>query len=394
VPRLRLEGFLSSSSLSTCRRVFARAALVLCPLLAACGGDTPQTITNVREGPRKTDFRPASTAERFGLMGNNNPHGGNPHGGMQMPGMPGMDQGSPGFEFTTPEGWQEKNPPGTMRAVDFRIGSSPDVECYLSVVQGGVAANVLRWRKQMGLEPITPAAVQGLPQSEFLGQGGTLVDLEGTFAGMGQSEPRTGYRMLGLIVDEPGRTVTLKMVGPSDEVVAEKENFLALAKSFRAAAAAASPMPSSPSGEEGGTPFAWDAPSEWEVRSGHQMRVVTYGPKDSPDTECYVFVLSGAGGGLEANVARWCQQMGQPPLDAAAIEALPTIKVFGRDAKLVEINGNYTDMQGNQSAESEMLGVICELPAALVTVKMTGPKDIVEREKERFVAFCGSLRVR
>jgi len=348
-------------------------------LLAGCGDDSPKTITNIREGPATTDFKPSSTAERLGFT-----RGGqqmNPHHGMQA-------AGGGGFEYTTPDGWEERNPPGQMREVDFLVTRDPQIECYVSVVQGGIAANVLRWRKQMELEPITPAAVAGLPKEEFLGQSAVLVDLEGTFVGMGRSAPRPGSRMLGLLVEEPGRTVTLKMTGPAASVAEEREHFLALAKSFHskeAPAAAAAP--------EGGQPFAWDAPPEWELREGHPMRVVTFAPKGSEGTECYVTILSGGAGGVAANMQRWRDQMAQPQLTVAELDALKTVQVLGHDAKMIEINGSYTDMAGNKVGKASLLGVVCQLPEALVTVKMTGPTDVVEKEKDRFLAFCGSLRM-
>jgi hypothetical protein len=353
------------------------AAFGLLALVAACGEDSVQTIEDIRERPATTDFRPVPTAERFGFTRGG--HQGNPHGAAQA--------GAPGFEWTTPEGFEEKRPPGQMREVDFRLRRDPQVECYLSVAQGGIAANVLRWRKQMALEPISPAAVAGLPQEPFLGQGGVLVDLEGTFVGMGQSEPRPGYRMLGLLVEEPGRTVTLKMIGPAGVVAEERESFLALARSFKVAAAP--PPPSSP---EGDGALAWTAPAEWEQRPDQQMRVVTLAPRGVKGTECYVTILSGPAGGVEANLNRWREQMGQPRLGPADLAALRTVQVLGHAATLIEVIGNYTDMQGNKVEKAALLGLVCPLEGALLTVKMTGPSDVIAQEKDRFLAFCGSLR--
>lgn len=274
-----------------------------------------------------------------------------------------------------------------MREADFRITRDAQVECYVSVVQGGIAANVRRWYGQMQLEPISPAAIANLPTEEFLGQRGVLVDLEGTFAGMGKSEPREGYRMLGLLVEEPGRTVTLKMTGPTASVAEEHGRFLELAKSFRAGAA----QPEA--AEEGPGGLAWDVPEGWERQPDRQMRVVTFVPRDAASTECYVTILGGSGGGVEGNVQRWREQMDQSPLSSMELQALQTVPVLGADAKLVEINGHYTDMQGNEVAKATLLGVICPIQGALLTVKMTGPSDVVAKEKDRFLAFCRSLRL-
>jgi hypothetical protein len=50
-------------------------------------------------------------------------------------------------------------------------------------------------------------------------------------------------------------------------------------------------------------------------------------------------------------------------------------------------------MQGNQVGSASLLGVVCPVEGALLTVKMTGPKDVIENEKDRFLAFCRSLRL-
>jgi hypothetical protein len=355
------------------RRAAALGTFAILPLSLGCDAADP-TITDIREGPATTDFRAVGTAERFGMRGG---HGDSPHGAAARP--------TPGFEWTTPKGWEERRPPRQMREADFQLARDPEVECYLSVSQGGIAANVMRWRKQMGLEPIAPAAVASLPQHPFLGQGGILVDLEGTFVGMGQGEPRAGYRMLGLLVEEPGRTVTLKMTGPSAVVAEERERFLELAKSFRAA------EPPAATESEGG--LGWDAPQEWEKRPDQRMRIVTYAPRGTTGTECYITVLGGAGGGVEANLNRWRQQMGQPPLDERALAALEAIRVLDRDARLIEVAGNFTDMQGNQVQGAGLLGVVCPIDGALLTIKMTGPSDVIAKERDRFVAFCRSLRL-
>jgi hypothetical protein len=173
------------------------------------------------------------------------------------------------------------------------------------------------------------------------------------------------------------------MTGPAATVAAERERFLELAKSFREAEAAPAP--------DGGQ-LAWDAPPEWEPRKGHPMRLVTFAPRGAERTECFVTILPGTGGGTEANLQLWREQMGQPRLSAAEIGALERVPVLGRDGKLIEIVGDYTDVSGNKVEKAGLLGVVCEFPGALLTVKMTGPLDVLEKEKARFRAFCGSLR--
>jgi hypothetical protein len=127
--------------------------------------------------------------------------------------------------------------------------------------------------------------------------------------------------------------------------------------------------------------FTWTAPEGWTPGPAKQMRLVTFVPKDAPGVECYVTVLGGAAGGVEANVNRWRQQLHLAPLSADAVKALPTVPVLGRPAQMAEIDGGSVGM----------FGLVCELGSQTVFVKMTGPMDSLRAQRGQFVAFCKSL---
>ena len=95
---------------------------------------------------------------------------------------------------------------------------------------------------------------------------------------------------------------------------------------------------------------------------------------------------------MAANVNRWRDQMGQPDLSAAELDALPKIDMFGVRASLVEIDGVYTGMGDELKTEAKMLGTVALLGQTSVFVKMTGPREQVAAERDRFIAFCESLR--
>jgi hypothetical protein len=352
------------------RRFHAFTAL-LAVLVTGCD-DAPKEIEDVRERAATTSFQSVPTAERFGFNRSD------PHGAA-------AEARAPQLEWTTPEGWKDA-PPSQMRAADFRIARDPEAECYLSILPGGaggVLANVNRWRKQMGLEEIQPGDLDQLPRETLLGKPAILVDLEGVYAGMGEEGARAGYRMLGLVLEAPGSTIFLKMTGPAATVATERPRFLELAASLRPAV----PRESATTGG-----WAWDVPSGWEPRPRQPMRVVTLAPANSPGTECYVTVLAGPAGGIEANINRWRQQMGQPPLGEAELSELPVVKMTTGEARLVEVRGHFTGMRGEKLPDAALLGAVCPLPDSVLFVKMTGPADVVARERENFISFCGSLR--
>jgi hypothetical protein len=131
----------------------------------------------------------------------------------------------------------------------------------------------------------------------------------------------------------------------------------------------------------------WQAPEGWQEMPPKTMRLVSFQVGGSPDAECYVTLLNNDGGGIEANVNRWRQQMGQEPLTAADLAALPTITVLGKPSPMVEMAGTYMDKPGQA-----LVGLVCLLEGNAVFVKMTGPAEVLTAERARFTAFCESLQ--
>ncbi len=133
----------------------------------------------------------------------------------------GHDHGETGLIHGTPEGWTEK-PASAMRDLSFVFGEKGEAECYVARLPGaggGLAANVNRWRAQMGAEPLTEEQVAALPTRPLFGQPAHFVSVEGTFSpGMGNNATYPGYRLVGLILSAEAGAVFVKMTGPKDLV--------------------------------------------------------------------------------------------------------------------------------------------------------------------------------
>lgn len=136
-------------------------------------------------------------------------------------------------------------------------------------------------------------------------------------------------------------------------------------------------------------PLAYELPEGWKKEATSQFRTLNF--SFGEDGECYV---SRAGGGLEANLNRWREQMG---LEAASLEdfqALPKRKLFGMEATYAELDG---DFKGVGAAESKpnyrMVGLVLALPDVSFFVKMTGPKELVIANEGNFSKFCESLKL-
>jgi len=138
--------------------------------------------------------------------------------------------------------------------------------------------------------------------------------------------------------------------------------------------------------------FAWDVPDGWVQGPSRPMRVATFLAGEDRAVECYVSEVGG-GGGVEANLNRWCGQIGNPPLDQSAAQALPQIQVLGQPAPLLELRGDYHGMRGGVRKDSFLLGTIAVTGEQTLFVKMIGPVAQAEDQRQAFVSFCESLRL-
>lgn len=376
--------------------------LVLAALILGC--DAPPDRVVVTDTVERSEYRApvelnASSEERFRLALPQQQQA-----PMQMSSAPAESQPQL-FHFQVPEGWVEI-PPTSMRLINLRFGASGEGEAYLTFLSdggGGVAANVNRWRSQMGLEPLSEAEIAALPTKPLFGRPATFVDFEGTYSGMADPAPKPDYRLMGVLLEHGGQGIFVKVVGPKADMAGQEANLDLLLSTIHlnqdghshgdsppAAAPQTTNLAQAPA-ENGDSSdeLTWDGPEDWTQAPDRPMRLVTY---TVGDAECYIAVLGPGGGGLLANLNRWLGQFGQPPLDEAALAELPTIEVLGQETPLLEAQGDFTDMGGNLHTGQRLLGVACLLPDKSVFIKMTGPSAVVEAQRDAFIAFCESVR--
>ncbi|MBI5363794.1 MAG: hypothetical protein HZA53_11495, partial [Planctomycetes bacterium] len=281
-------------------RAFALGSAFVAGVVTACGGGERASVSTVAEARIVANRAPlsntASTAERLGV---------------RAPAPARRADDDSGLAWDLPRGWSVL-PPGPMRVASFRVAGDARAECWLSLLGGdggGLKANLDRWRTQMGLAPISVAELDALPRHTLLGGEGVLVDCTGKYTGMGAAGAATDARMLGLARVEPGGSAFLKLIGPSSVVAAERDAFLALARSLRVA--------HEPATDSNGAALAitsaqlaWKAPEGWVRAPDRATRVLTLLHGGDEDVECYVTTLPGAAGGVLANVNRWRGQLG------------------------------------------------------------------------------------
>lgn len=144
-------------------------------------------------------------------------------------------------------------------------------------------------------------------------------------------------------------------------------------------------------GEGGGAPeLRWTLPGGWHSLPPTATRRASF-RVDGADGS--LVVLPGGGGGLVANVDRWCGQMGLAPLGADGVARLERRSLLGLEAVLVDLAGDFRGMGAEALPDARLLGLIAERGSSTFFLKLVGPADVVEREREAFEALAASFEL-
>ena len=139
-----------------------------------------------------------------------------------------------------------------------------------------------------------------------------------------------------------------------------------------------------------GSPAQWTKPESWKEQPLSEMRLGSFkieGPNaDTADVS--VIAFPGEAGGLISNINRWRGQLQLPPLSE---EQLPEV------IQKTEVDNVPTDLVDFQTAEnapkpSRILGAVLQVGDRTWFVKMTGPPQLIESQRQIFLDFVKSFR--
>ncbi len=151
----------------------------------------------------------------------------NPHAGLPASG----GTADAPFEWSAPPSWtQSADRP--MRVVTFTVNGA---ECYVTTLRGlagGAAANINRWRTQMGQTELSSADLDALDTVTVLGKPSPLVEVSGAYSGMDGKQVSDAL-LLGVVREDAAQSVFIKMTGPESVVRAERDNFIAFCESIK-----------------------------------------------------------------------------------------------------------------------------------------------------------------
>jgi hypothetical protein len=151
-----------------------------------------------------------------------------------------------------------------------------------------------------------------------------------------------------------------------------------------AATAAAPDVAPAQRSESGG--LRWTLPAGWTETRGGQMRFATLKPPVLGKIDGSVVVLPGPAGGELANVNRWRNQIGLPPIDEAALAAAR--KVIQTKAGPLKV---YDFTSGGKEGSRVVAG-LTESGGNTWFVKLSGDAGSVGAARDDFMKLLRSLR--
>ncbi len=148
------------------------------------------------------------------------------------------------MHFLMPEDWKEGRPASSMRIFQINIppaeGDSMGGEiAFFAPIGGSVEDNINRWIGQFsqpdGSDSKNKTSVEDLQGDKYkvkvVSLTGTM--LASTMPGMAAQPERTGWMMLGAIIETPTGPWYIKGTGPEKTLTQAKDKFLTLCKSVQ-----------------------------------------------------------------------------------------------------------------------------------------------------------------
>ncbi len=156
-----------------------------------------------------------------------------------------------GLEAPKPPAWIWQQPTMQFRTLQYAVPAmtrAPAAEFIVSafLADGGpIDGNLERWRLQFQDESGQPVDAT-TEVREINGLRVHLIELRGSYRGMGAAAPRAGQVQMGAIVEASPATVYLRLLGPAETVDAHVESWWRLIEGLRRVEALEEPAPADP----------------------------------------------------------------------------------------------------------------------------------------------------
>lgn len=139
--------------------------------------------------------------------------------------------------------------------------------------------------------------------------------------------------------------------------------------------------------------LAWTLPPGWDEQAASGLRYGSFRVTGSGQAmaDVSVVLLQGDAGGELANVNRWREQIGLPPVSGAELARQSTrIAAANQKVLLVDLAGEKPI--GENKQRLRILAAILPRGSATWFFKMTGETKLVAAQKPKFIGFVQSVR--
>jgi hypothetical protein len=134
----------------------------------------------------------------------------------------------------------------------------------------------------------------------------------------------------------------------------------------------------------------WSKPDGWSEQPLSEMRLGSFkvDGANAASADVSVIAFPGEAGGLASNINRWRGQLQLGPLDEDQLAALT------QRTEVDNVPTCLVDFQTVQNAPkpSRILGAVLQTADRTWFVKMTGPPDLIESQRQKFLDFVKSFR--
>lgn len=134
-------------------------------------------------------------------------------------------------------------------------------------------------------------------------------------------------------------------------------------------------------------------PAHWKKMPPTSMRQASYlvEGEGGASVDISLVILRGAAGGTLSNINRWRDQLGQPPIDEAALkQSSETLQTPVGEAVAVEIEGLAPG--ADAAKDGRLVGVIANKDADAWFYKMRGNPTLTAAEKGNFIKWVLSVK--
>jgi len=140
--------------------------------------------------------------------------------------------------------------------------------------------------------------------------------------------------------------------------------------------------------------WRWEKPLRWREEASTGLRLATFSVSDLESTgQCTLVPLPGDGGGIQANVQRWLEQLSLPLFSPSELaDFLSRQKKMRTNGGLPVMVIDFTTLGRRQEPSgASMLAAIISGENQTLFVKLRGARVLLEKNREVFAEFCRSL---